>query len=97
MGGKEEHFEEMGKHCDSESRQVDKIILCVADKGGWGLLPKEIQVWAPGSVDKLYADVTIQDMKEITFGMESSKAAGFERILAEAWKVLVVKDKKMKL
>jgi hypothetical protein len=76
---------------------VYRIFLCVADKGGWGLLLKEIQVWAPGSIDKLYADVAIQDMKEITFGMESSKAAGFERILAEAWKVLVAEDKKMKL
>lgn len=36
-------------------------------------------------------------MKKITFGMESSKAAGCERILAEAWKVLVAKDKKVKL
>jgi hypothetical protein len=76
---------------------LDKIYLCVVDKGGCGLLPKEIQVCAPGSVDKLYADFTVQDMKEITFGMESSKAAGHERILAEGWKVLVAKDKKVKL
>lgn len=33
-------------------------------------------------------------MKEITFGMESSKPAGCDRILAAAWKVLVAKDKK---
>jgi len=56
-----------------------------------GLLPKEIQVWTPGSVDKVYADFTIQ---EIAFGMESSKAAGCERILAEAWKVWLPKTKK---
>jgi hypothetical protein len=65
--------------------------------GVWGLLPKEIQVWASGSVDILYADFTIQDMKEITFGMESNKAAGCERILVEGWNVLVTKDKKVKL
>lgn len=76
---------------------MDKIFLYVVDRGGWGLLPKEIQVWASGSVDILYADFTIQDMKEITFGMESSKAAGCERILVEGWNVLVTKDKKVKL
>jgi hypothetical protein len=75
---------------------LDKIYLCVVDKGGWGLLPKEIQICAAGSVDKLYADFTIQDMKEFAFGMENSKAAGCKRILAEAWKVLVAKDKKVK-
>jgi len=36
-------------------------------------------------------------MKEITFGMESRERAGCERILAEGWKVLVTKDKKVKL
>ena len=94
MGDKEEHFEEVRKHCDSKSRWLDKIYLCVVNKGSWGLLPKEIQVWAPSSVDKLYADFAIQDMKEITFGMESSEAAGCERILAEAWKVLLPKTKR---
>jgi hypothetical protein len=62
---------------------LDKIYLCVVDKGGLGLLPKEMQVWTPGSVDKLYADFTIQDMKEITFGMESRKAAGLR--LGRCW------------
>jgi len=81
MGGKEGHFEEMGKHFDSESRWLAKIFLCVVDKGGWGLLWKEIQFWAPGSVDKLYADFIVQDMKEITFGMESSK----EQDVREYW------------
>jgi len=36
-----------------------KYFCVLLTKGGWGLLSKEIQVWAPGSVDKLYADFTI--------------------------------------
>jgi len=71
-----------------------KYFCVLLTKGGWGLLPKEIQVWAPGSVDKLYADFTIQDTKEITFGMESSKEQGVREYWLRVGRCWLPKTKK---
>jgi hypothetical protein len=70
--------------------------LCVVDRGGWGLLPKEVQVWAPGSVDKLCADFTIKDMK-LPLAWKEIKQQGVREYWLRVGNVLVAKDKKVKL
>ena len=58
------------------------------------LLEMEVQIIDLDHTDEFDNDLTMQEMEEVTLGMENNKATVFESIPAEAWKILFTKDKR---
>lgn len=66
--------------------------LCM--KEDKGLLVMEVQIIDQDHTDEFDNDMTMQEMEEVTLDMENNKATGFDKIPAEAWKMLVTKDER---
>ena len=47
------------------------------------VLVMEVQIIDLDHTDEFYNDLTIQEMEEVTFGMENNEATGFDIIPAE--------------
>jgi len=53
-----------------------------------------VQIIHLDHTDEFDNDMAMQEMEEVTLGMENNKATGFDCIPAEAWKMLVTKDER---
>ena len=61
------------------------------------MLEMEVQIIGLDHTDEFDNDLTMQEMEEVTLGMENNKATVLDSIPAEAWKMLVTKDERSEI
>jgi hypothetical protein len=92
LGDGEKHFDKCLNTETLNPYTCLKYFSTLFTKEDKWLLEMEVQIIDLDHTDEFDNDLTMQEVEEVTSGMENNKATGFDSIPAEAWKMLATKD-----